>query len=118
MGNISSVLKERSLGCILDMLRSKEQWPLYGSQLNNLALRSALQSTSLQRSIKHLFVKKKIPLFTKERNALVMNMPGVGGRVSLGLEAPNYNFPYRNSRERNGKPLWYSWLENFMDRET
>lgn len=25
MGNVSSILKERSLGCILDMLRSEEQ---------------------------------------------------------------------------------------------
>ena len=38
MGNISSIPKERSLGYILDMLRSEEQWYLNGSQLNNLAV--------------------------------------------------------------------------------
>ena len=38
MGNISSIPKERSLGCILDMLRSEKQWHLNGSQLNNLAV--------------------------------------------------------------------------------
>ena len=43
MGNISSILKESSLGHILDMLRSEEQWPMDGSQLNNLAVRSTLQ---------------------------------------------------------------------------
>ena len=43
MGNISSILKEGSLACILNVLRSGEQWPLNGSQLNSLAVRSALQ---------------------------------------------------------------------------
>ena len=39
LGAISSVPKERSLGHILVMLRSEEQWPLSGSQLNNLAIK-------------------------------------------------------------------------------
>ena len=43
IGTISSILKERSLGWILDMLRSEEQWPLKGSRLNNLEVRSTFQ---------------------------------------------------------------------------
>ena len=34
------------------------------------------QSASQECFTKNFFVKKQIPLFTKERNALVMNMPG------------------------------------------
>ena len=65
LGNISSVLKERSLGSILDMLRS-EQWPLNGSQLSNLVVGSTLQ----------------------RRGTFVLSRP----RGSLGLEASNTNF--------------------------
>ena len=50
--------------------------------------------------------------FTKERNTLMMNIPG----GSLGLEASNSNLPYRSSREGNGNPVQDSCLENFMDR--
>ena len=39
MGNILSVLKARSLGCVLNVLRSGEQW-----LAASLAIRSALQS--------------------------------------------------------------------------
>ena len=66
VGNISSILKERSLGCTLDMLRSEEQWPLNGSQLNNLAV-------------------KECPY-----KALTINMPGVQGD-SLGPEAIQFS---------------------------
>ena len=68
---------ERSLGCILDTLRSEGQWPLNGSQLNSQKC------------------------FTKERNILIMNIP----EGSLGLVASNFNFPYRSLGEGNGNPL-------------
>lgn len=42
--NEKSSPKERSLGYVLDMLRSEEQRLLSGSQFNSLAVRSALQS--------------------------------------------------------------------------
>ena len=89
MGNIWSILKERPLGCTLDMLRSEEQWALNGSQ-----------SSSQKR-------------FTKERNTPVMNRP----RGSLGLEVSNSNFPYRSPGEGDGNPLQYSCLENFLTQE-
>ena len=48
-----SILKERSLGSILDMLRSEEQWPLKWLTIK--------QSGSQN-------------LFTKERNTWIINM--------------------------------------------
>ena len=39
VGDISSILKERSLGCTLDVLRSEEQRPLNDSPLSNLAVK-------------------------------------------------------------------------------
>ena len=67
------------MGCILDMLRSEGQWPLNGSQLNNLAVRSALQG---------------------EEHSDNEHVQG----SSLGLDASNSNFPYRSPGEGNGKP--------------
>ena len=54
------------MGYTLDMLRSEEQWPLNGSQLNNLAV-------------------KECPY-----KALTINMPGVQGD-SLGPEAIQFS---------------------------
>ena len=68
MGNISSVTKERSLGHILDMLRSEEQRPPNGSQLNNLV--------------------------SRRRRTLIINRP----RGSPELEASLSNFPYSSLR--------------------
>ena len=48
MGNISSILKQNSLGHILDTLRSEQQWPLNGSQLYSLTVRSILQKRETQ----------------------------------------------------------------------
>ena len=83
------------------------------------------QSGSQKCFTKHFCVKKCKALLCKEKNSSLYKGEecsgdehawGWGG--SLGLEASNSNFPYRNSRERNDKPLWYSCLENFMDRGT
>ena len=48
MESISSVLKESSSRCILDMLRYGEQWPLNGSHLYNLEVRDAMQRRGTQ----------------------------------------------------------------------
>ena len=72
------------------MIRSEEQWSLNGSQLNNLAVRNALQ----------------------RRGTLIMNRPG----GSPGHEESNSIFPYTSPGEGNGNPLHCCCLENFMDR--
>ena len=67
MRNISSIQKERSLGCILDMLTSEEQ------------LLTIKQSGSQERC-------------TKVRNTLIVNRPA----GFLECEAFNSNFLYRS----------------------
>ena len=42
VGDISSILKERSLACTLDVLRSEEQRPLNDSPLSNLAVKECV----------------------------------------------------------------------------
>ena len=69
-------------------------------------------SASQECFTKNFFVKKQIPLFTKERNNWIINM-------SWGIpwiKASNSNFHYRSPREGNDKLLQYSCLKNFMDR--
>ena len=78
-------------GVHIKYVKIRREWPLNGSQLNNLVSRSTLKG--------------------EEHSD---NEHALGG--SLGLETSKSNFPYRSPGEENGNPLQYCCLENFMDR--
>ena len=76
IGNISSILKEGSLGCTLDKVRLEEQWHLNGSQ-------TIWPSEVLYKGEEHS----------------EMNIPGRGRRGSLRLEVSDSDFPYLSTGE-------------------